>query len=571
MLVKEGHKGSYLLWGVVQIILAVVLIALTIPFMLSFLGIDTGVWLELAQKVQTWVGGKYIYGAIHAIFVIVFASTVLSIFFRRSGASLFVKLSAAAAMFPFACLGLANFVFAVSGKAISIMQIFNGGLNYLLLAASVVLLILAFVFQFTVSRNSEKKANAFLFTKSIVWIALLTLNFVIPSILNSSLWLVAILGYLEYFELPYFLCWYFLVMGIMQLISSPQLINPQDSKFSTGTPPMQAIPVAYIPVQPVMVDPFTPVMPGNPALKGRRQGLDAEQQTQNADQTQEQIPIQEGQPQNLENESAYQPDQQNEAAVYGDSVTQGLAEPESANDSFIAAPQEETPYQEPPQEEQNINYDNIAPISEPVQETYSEPTNNFTMPQSENVENYAEPVQEQNAYVAKNDTVTQGLTPPEGFNEIQTLDQIQQQNAPVQEPVAPAHAAEAPAKEKPAPKKKATSTKATAPKKAAKKDTAAETKTEVKSMKKARTVAPKAEPEKVETKPVKPKKVSAPKPTATKPKTTKPKVEPQKEQNEPKELSQDEKLKEIDKIIKTLSSPRQASRTRKIRRDVDEE
>ena len=236
MLVKEGHKGSYILWGIVQIVLAVVLVALTIPFMLSFLGIDTGAWLEIATKIQNWVGGKYIYGAIHAIIVVVFVVTVLSVFFRRSGASLFVKLSAAAAMFPFACLALAYFVFIVSGKMLNIMTIFNGGLNYLLLAASVVLLILAFVFQFTVSRNSEKKANAFLFTKSILWIALLALNFVVPSILNSSNWLVAILGY---FDLPYFLCWYFLIMGIMQLISSPQLINPQDSKFSTGTPSMQ--------------------------------------------------------------------------------------------------------------------------------------------------------------------------------------------------------------------------------------------------------------------------------------------------------------------------------------------
>ena len=234
MLVKEGHKGSYLLWGVVQIVLSIVLIALTVPFMLSSVGIDTSVWLELTTKIRDWVGGKYIFGAIHASFIVLFVVIVLSVFFRRSGASLFVKLSGAAAIFTFACKGLERFCLDVLEKEIDIMPIFSGGLVYLLLAASVVLLILGFVFQFTVSRNNENKANVFLFTKSIVWIVLLTVNFVVPSILNISPWIAAIFGYTT---LPYFLCWYFLIMGILQLVSSPQLINPQDSKFSTGTPP----------------------------------------------------------------------------------------------------------------------------------------------------------------------------------------------------------------------------------------------------------------------------------------------------------------------------------------------
>ena len=161
MLVKEGHKGSYLLWGIVQIVLSIVFIALTIPFMLSTLGIDTAVWLELTTKIQNWAGGKYIYGAIHASLVVLFVVAVLSVFFRKSGASLFIKLSGAAALFTFACKGLENCVKVFADKDIDIMGIFSGGLQYLLLAISVVLLILGFVFQFTVSRNNENKANVY--------------------------------------------------------------------------------------------------------------------------------------------------------------------------------------------------------------------------------------------------------------------------------------------------------------------------------------------------------------------------------------------------------------------------
>ena len=195
MLVKEGHKGTYLLCGIIQLILAVLFSALLIPIMLSSLGIDTSVWLETVNKIKTWAGGKYIFGAIDATLVIVFVITLLSIPFKRSGASLFIKLSSAVAMFTFACRGLENFCVGAFGKTTNIMSIFNGGLVYLLLAVSVVLLILGLVFQCTVSRNNENKANFFLISKNIVWIVLLLLNYVIPSILNSSAWLEALFGH----------------------------------------------------------------------------------------------------------------------------------------------------------------------------------------------------------------------------------------------------------------------------------------------------------------------------------------------------------------------------------------
>ena len=326
MLVKEGHKGSYLLWGIVQIVLSIVLIAVLVPSMLLSLGIDTSVWLEITNKILSGTIGQIIFGVLQSIPIVLFVICVLSIFFRKSGASLFIKLSAATAIFTFACQGLENAVFVLAGKNIDIMSIFSGGLVYVLFVASIVLLILGFVFQFTISRDNENKSNLYQIAKAIFWIVLLVLNYIIPSILNASNWLLYLLGSKNLY--PYYLCWYFLVMGIFQLVSSPQLINPQDSNFSTGTqlPPQGVMPIAYIPVQPVMVDPFTPVSPNNAALKGRRQGLE-------------------------NGETEEQPTLQTET------ITQGLVEPEQATQD---SPQENQTEQKTTEQENEANQESTT-------------------------------------------------------------------------------------------------------------------------------------------------------------------------------------------------------------------
>ncbi len=626
MLVKEGHKGSYLLWGVVQIVLGIVFAIITLPFMLNFLGIDTGIWLELTTKVQNWVGGKYIFGLIHITLVVLFIVAVISIFFRRSGASFFVKLAGAVAIFPFACKGLENGVLMAFNKDINIMSMFSVGLEYVLVAVSVVLLILGFVFQFTVSRNNENKANLYLFTKSIVWIVLLILNFVIGNILAQSNWLMALFGY-KTSAYPYFLCWFFVIMGILQLISSPQLINPEDSKFSTGTqPPVQ--PIAYIPVQPVMVDPFTPVMPNSPALKGRRQGLEdgqEQEQTENIVQ-----------------------------GVNGDTIVQGLSEPEQTENNFIAEPenketeQETTPQSEVQQqdiqenqiqqenepskeetsvlsEEQqsqaNINENKTEEIEKIVQEQQKQLEQEATT-QDQNYENVAnedfstqniesenadaQPLEEQQP--VEGDTITQGLTPPEDFEGEKTLQEIQTENADITTQQENEHKQEN-ADETIKTKQEEIKEKATymqdlenmlseqkpveenkeqektvdeissvplikeQPKVVRKRMTKAKQPEVLEEKKEEQKQVQKAEPRAMKKAPSKKVAKSTEKPESKKVTVKSPakKPEPKKKEAVIEEsktpATQEEKLKEIEKIMQTISSPRRTSRIRGTRRD----
>lgn len=351
MLVKEGHKGSYLLWGIVQIVLSIVLIALLVPSMLLSLGIDTSVWLEITTKILSGTIGQIIFGVLQSLPIVLFVICVLSLFFRRSGASLFIKLSAATAIFTFACQGLENAVFVLAGKNIDIMSIFSGGLVYVLFVASIVLLILGFVFQFTISKNNENKSNVYQIAKTILWIVLLVLNYIIPSILNASNWLLYLLGSKNLY--PYYLCWYFLIMGIFQLTASPQLINPQDSNFSTGTqlPPQGVMPIAYIPVQPVMVDPFTPVSPNNVALKGRRQGLEnGETEEQTTPQTE------------TITQGLVEPEQQNETSLQ--EQEQPVSQPQETHIAEEAEPKMQEIQQQEPQEQEPEQEQPIVAIQE---------------------------------------------------------------------------------------------------------------------------------------------------------------------------------------------------------------
>ena len=62
MLVKDGKKGSYILGGVAQIVLAALCIFVLMPFVLNAFGVDVSAWswTELSSQILFGEFGQYV-------------------------------------------------------------------------------------------------------------------------------------------------------------------------------------------------------------------------------------------------------------------------------------------------------------------------------------------------------------------------------------------------------------------------------------------------------------------------------------------------------------------------------
>ena len=247
MLVKEGHKKSYIIFGILQLLLAIGCIGLMLPYMLKDCGITIQNWVEFADKVKNLSFGKYIFAGFNFVPLVLFIITAISLMFRRSGASLFVKIATIVAIFPTACSGLEYGIYALTEKTINLTNIFKSFM-LIFFIASVVLFVIGLIFQFSVSKTSPNKSNVFQIVKALFWIVILAFNFVFANLLEKSVWINGLLGY-QNNSLPYFLCWMFLILGILELCCSTKIIEAKDSKVgvSTSYQTSQTVTTDYVP------------------------------------------------------------------------------------------------------------------------------------------------------------------------------------------------------------------------------------------------------------------------------------------------------------------------------------
>ncbi|MBR1925475.1 MAG: hypothetical protein IJ837_01305 [Clostridia bacterium] len=285
MLVKEGHKKSYIIFGILQLLLAVACIALLLPYMLKDCGVTVQKWVEFADKVKNLSFGKYIFAGFNFIPLVLFIITALSLMFRRSGASIFVKVASIVAIFPIACKGIEYGIFALTSKAINLTDFFKN-FTLILFIASVVLFVIGLIFQFSVSKTSTNKSNAFQITKALFWIIVFGFNFVFADLLEKSVWIKGLLGYPDD-SLPYFLCWMLLILGILELVCSSKTIEAKNSKIgvSTSYQTSQSVTTNYVPASQESGMAANPVVPNitiNQTFQGIPQGLENEGNSEEA-------------------------------------------------------------------------------------------------------------------------------------------------------------------------------------------------------------------------------------------------------------------------------------------------
>ena len=281
MLVKEGHKKSYIIFGILQLLLAIACIGLMLPYMLNDCGIVIQNWIEFADKIKNLSFGKYIFAGFNFIPLLLFIFTIISMIFRKSGASIFVKLASIVAIFPVAIKGLEYGIYAIAETPMTISSMFSGFITIFFIA-SVVLLIIGLIFQFSVSKTSPNKSNIFQIMKALFWIIILGFNFIFVNLLEKSVWIKGLLGYTED-SLPYFLCWMFLILGILELACSAKIIEAKDSKIGVKTSfqTSQTITTNYVPQSQddgMAANPTAPSITINQTFQGIPQGLEGKEQ-----------------------------------------------------------------------------------------------------------------------------------------------------------------------------------------------------------------------------------------------------------------------------------------------------
>ena len=289
MLVKEGHKKSYIIFGILQLLLAIACIGLMMPYMLSDCGIIVQNWVEFADKIKNLSFEKYIFTGFNFIPLLLFIFTIISIIFRKSGASIFVKLSSVVAIFPVAIRGLEYGIYALTEKTMAISSMFSGFITIFFIA-SIIFLIIGLIFQFSVSKTSPNKANIFQIMKALFWIVILGFNFIFADLLEKSAWIKGLLGYVEN-SLPYFLCWMFLILGILELACSAKIIEAKDSKIGVKTSfqTSQTVTTNYVPQSQddgMAANPVAPSITINQTFQGIPQGLESEEQPTEAESVQ---------------------------------------------------------------------------------------------------------------------------------------------------------------------------------------------------------------------------------------------------------------------------------------------
>ncbi len=274
MLVKDGVKKSYILGGILQVLLGIAGVIVLLPLILLKCGIRISGLIDLAEKI---IAINYVLIGLNLLIAVMFIFAIVALFMRRSFSSTFFKLATITAMFPFAVLGLENGINSLgvpSGATLEISKILTQPVIYALLIASGILCVLGFLFHFTVSKQKPKKATTYQMAKALLWIIFLVLTFVINT---TSNWVI-LFSYSDF--IPYFFGWYFLVMGIWQFVSSPKLVDPEEEEISTGYPmPYGQVYPTYPqpPVYPQGYNAYPPAYPPYPYPpanpNGLRQGL----------------------------------------------------------------------------------------------------------------------------------------------------------------------------------------------------------------------------------------------------------------------------------------------------------
>jgi len=233
MLVKDGVKNSYVAGGILQIVLGLIMGFLLIPITLRAFDVDTGGWYTLVYNdIFNSSFGPYVLAAINFFVALLFLISFIALFFRNSLSSLSFKLSALISLFMLGALGLDLGMLQLD-SSLGITDIFSDTVRWILVIASGVFFVLGFVFQFTLSRKNPNRANTYQAAKALILLAIVVINFLIQDILYSSDILVGIFGFIF---IPYFCSWYFLIMGIWQLISSPKLVDPTQTGYYGGYP-----------------------------------------------------------------------------------------------------------------------------------------------------------------------------------------------------------------------------------------------------------------------------------------------------------------------------------------------
>lgn len=249
MLVKEGYKKSYILGGIFQIILGIASFFLFFPLILSSFGVTVQTWFDLSANLQTLPVVSII---IDALYIVLFLFNFFALFARRSFSSTFFKLSALVAMAPFVMLATDGILDSIFGKNLGLINFIVDGVLYPLIIVSGICFVLGFIFQFTFSHNSANKATTYQMAKAIVWIALFVINFM----LNTESLPVQVA---TIFNATVMFSWYFLIMGVWQIISSPKLVDPYKQDINTGTPMGGSYgPQGYIQPQPYGGQPYPP-------------------------------------------------------------------------------------------------------------------------------------------------------------------------------------------------------------------------------------------------------------------------------------------------------------------------